>query len=177
MILSDIIPDYLEKLKQIFTDPVMKLDIEKEFPEKLKGKLDTVFSSNVFEHIKDDTAALTNCYKLLESTGKLLLFVPARPEIYGKLDDDMGHYRRYTKAELRSKAENAGFKIVKLYYANLPGYFTWWSRGVLLASRSNKADSFFAKVFDRFIVPLLYLEKFIHPPFGQSLVLIAEKIK
>lgn len=181
VILSDIVPEYLEKLKETFTDPVMRIDIEKESLEKLRGSLDTIFSSNVFEHIKDDITALKNCHKLLEPNGKLLLYVPSRPEIYGKLDEDMGHYRRYTKKELKSKLQKTGFRIIKLYYANLPGYFTWWGRGVLLArffkskSGANKTDNFFANVFDRFIVPFLYLEKYFHPPLGQNLVLVAEK--
>jgi len=173
VILSDIIPEYLEGLKRSFTDPVLNLDIEKETPIKLMGKMDTIFSSNVFEHIKNDGQAFANCYKLLASGGYLLLFVPARPEIYGKMDEAMGHYRRYTKTELRTKAQKAGFEINQIYYANLPGYFLWWGRGRL---GSSKSDSFFAKIFDRIIVPLLYLENFLHPPFGQSLVLIVEKL-
>jgi len=80
VILSDVIPAYLEELKQTFTDPVIKLDIEKEVPSKLLEKMDTVFSSNVFEHIKDDQKAFENCYRLLEPGGHLLLFVPARPK-------------------------------------------------------------------------------------------------
>lgn len=172
VILSDIYPPYLAKLKKTFTDPVMDLDIEKEAPEKLLGKLDTIFSSNVFEHLKDDKKAFKNCFNLLESDGRLLLFVPARPEIYGRLDKDMGHYRRYVKSELISKAKGAGFEVLDCHYSNLLGYFLWWGRG-LLTSKSK--DTSFAKIYDRFIVPLLFFEKYIHPPFGQSLILIAQK--
>lgn len=109
------------------------------------------------------------------------MFVPAGPEIFGRLDEEMGHYRRYTKKELQKKVESVGFTVEKIYYANFPGYFLWWGRGALLGkmqknqSGTSKSDIFFAKVFDSLIVPLLYLEKFIHPPLGQSLVLIAKK--
>ncbi len=181
IILSDIFPAYLSRLKKIFTDPVIRLDIEKDAPEKLRRKLDTIFSSNVFEHLKDDHRAFVNCFRLLEPGGRLLMFVPARPEIYGRLDEEMGHYRRYTKTDLRQKAERAGFKVEKIFYANLPGYFLWWGRGVLLGkifkirSGSSRSDSFFAKIFDSLITPSLYLEKYLHPPFGQSLVFIARK--
>ena len=170
--LSDINPTYLATLKRVFPNPVLHLSIEKEAPANLIGKMDTIFSSNVFEHIKDDQTALKNCYQLLEPGGRLLLFVPARPEIFGKLDEEMGHFRRYTKKELRKKIETAGFEVEKIYYANLPGYFLWWGRGLL---KTTKRDSFFAKIFDSLVVPMLYLEKYIHPPFGQSLVLIAKK--
>ena len=172
VVLSDIVPEYLSGLKKIFTDPVIKLDIEKEAPTKLVGKMDTIFSSNVFEHIKEDEQAFENCFQLLEVGGRLLLFVPARPEIYGKLDTDMGHYRRYVKSELVARAETAGFHVLDCNYANLLGYFLWWGRGKL---SSAKSDSRYAYFFDKFIVPLMYLEKYVYPPFGQSLVLIAQK--
>jgi len=172
VVLSDVYPEYLEDLKKLFSHSVMSLDIEKETPAKLIGKMDTVFSSNVFEHIKDDQTALKNCYQLLKPGGRLLLFVPASPEIFGKLDEEMGHYRRYTKHGLQLKAETAGFQVEKIYYANFPGYFLWWGRGRL---GSPNADNYYARVFDTLIAPLLYLEKYIHPPFGQSLVLIARK--
>lgn len=172
VVLSDVVSEYLSGLKKIFTDPVIHLDIEKETPKNLIGKMDTIFSSNVFEHIKDDQKAFENCYRLLESGGRLLLFVPARPEIYGQLDQEMGHYRRYTRGDLARKAQRAGFRVERIHYANLPGYFLWWGRGLLGSSGS---DSFFAGFFDRIIVPFLYLEKIFHPPFGQSLILIARK--
>jgi len=179
--LSDIRDDYFAYLKKNFLKIVIKLDIEKSIPKSLAGRFDTVFSSNVFEHIKDDQSAILNSYSLLKKGGRLLLFVPARPEIYGGLDVDMGHYRRYTKEELISMTEQAKFKIITCYYANFPGYFLWWGRGRLLknkitnAGRQSKMDFIFSKFVDLVIVPFLYLEKFIHPPLGQSLVLIAQK--
>jgi SAM-dependent methyltransferase len=181
VILSDVISEYLESLKKVFTDPVINLNIEKDTPKNLLGKMDTIFSSNVFEHLKGDVSAMKNCYLLLEEGGYFLMFVPARPEIYGRLDEEMGHYRRYTKKDLRQKAEAVGFKVEKIYYANLPGYFLWWGRGLLLGklfkirSGAARSDSILAKIFDSLIVPFLYVEKYLHPPFGQSLVLIAKK--
>lgn len=127
--LSDVLPEYLSRLKRDFSSPVTYLNIEKTTPPNLLGQLDTIFSANVFEHLKDDRVAFKNCFRLLEPGGRLLLFVPARPEIYGRLDRAMGHYRRYTKNELRQKAETAGLMVEKIYYANLPGYFLWWGGG------------------------------------------------
>lgn len=181
VVLSDVIPEYIIGLKKVLTDPVLNLNIEKETPSNLLGKMDTIFSSNVFEHLKDDEAAFKNSFRLLEKDGYFLMFVPARPEIYGRLDKEMGHYRRYTKKDLRQKAKATGFTVEKIYYANLPGYFLWWGRGVLLGkllkikSGVSRTDTFFSKIFDSLIVPFLYLEKYLHPPIGQSLVLIARK--
>lgn len=171
--LSDVCSDYIKKLKSQFGYKTIKINIEKDSFDKQKNNFDTIISSNVFEHIKDDERALRNCFNLLNKNGKLLLFVPARPEIYGSLDKAMGHFRRYTKEELTQKTKEAGFKIIEIKYVNFPGYFSWWLRGKM-SSRSN-SDSVMAKIFDTLVVPLLYLEKNIPIPFGQSLMLVAEK--
>lgn len=171
--LSDIRDDYLNYLKNQFGCQTLKLDIEKETPNDLINAFDTVISFNVLEHIKDDKKALKNCCKLLQKKGKLLLLVPAGPEIYGSLDKTMGHYRRYTKEELAKKTIGAGFKIIKLKYVNFPGYFAWWLRGKFPGK--SISDGLAAKMFDLLIVPFLYLEKYLPTSFGQSLMLIAEK--
>ena len=178
--LSDIRPEYFEFLKSEIGAKTLLLDIEKEAPKKYQNYFDSILSSNVFEHIKKDQEAFNNCFKLLKQNGHLLLFVPARPEIYGALDRDMGHFRRYTLSEVKAKAKESGFKVTTARYANLPGYFTWWGRGVLLGKLINKSgetktDDFFARVFELFITPLLRLEKYYDPPFGQSIILIAKK--
>lgn len=179
--LSDLRDDYFSYLKNKFGYKTLKLNIEKEAPEQFRKHFDTIFSSNVFEHIEDDQSAFSNCFKLLRNKGKLLLFVPARQEIYGTLDNDMGHFRRYSIKEGIKKAKKAGFKIVEARYVNLPGYFAWWGRGVLLGKlvknkpAKSKTDKILAKIYDYLIVPLLWLEKFINPPFGQSLLLVAQK--
>jgi SAM-dependent methyltransferase len=179
--LSDIRDDYLQYLKKELGYKTFKINIEKEAPGELNNKFDSIFSSNVFEHIKDDQSAFNNSYKLLKPKGKLLLFIPARQEIYGVLDHDMGHYRRYSLEDGVIKAKKAGFKIVEAKYVNLPGYFAWWGRGVLLGKiihpKEGKTftDNFLAKIYDLLIVPLISLEKFYHPPFGQNLFMVLEK--
>ncbi len=171
--LSDLRSDYFEYLKSRFSYKTLKLNIEKESPTEIQNSFDTIFSSNVFEHINDDSSAIKNCYKLLKKNGKFLMFVPARPEIYGSLDKAMGHFRRYTKEGLSKKVTNAGFKIIEIKYVNFPGYFTWWLRGKM--PNKSSSDGYMAKAFDTMVVPLLYLEKYLPIPFGQSLMFVAEK--
>lgn len=169
---SDIRTDYFEYLKKNLGVKTILFDIEKEAPEKLRNKFDSILSANVFEHIEDDIAALEHTLALLKPGGHLLLFVPARPEIFGSLDKDMGHFRRYTKKELAKKARLAGYKISKIKYVNIPGYISWWARGLV---KTSILDKYLAGVFDKLITPLLYLEKYLEPSFGQSLVLVARK--
>jgi SAM-dependent methyltransferase len=133
-----------------------------------------ILSVNVLEHIGDDSEELARYHRLLKPVqGSLCLFVPARPEIYAPIDRDFGHFRRYTRRELRQKLERAGFKIVRLRYYNFVGYFAWWVNFCLLKKRSFDIAS--VRVFDRAIFPLVHgLESRIcPPPFGQSLMAIA----
>ena len=171
--LSDVRGDYFSYLKKHFNHQVIKLNIENIPPKNLHNKFDTIFSSNVFEHIRNDERALKNCNKLLNKEGMLLLFVPAGPKIYGSIDKAMGHFRRYTKEELSRKAIGAGFKIIKIKYVNFPGYFSWWLRGKM--SSELRVDSFMASIFDTLFVPIIKLEKYLSIPFGQSLMLVAQK--
>jgi SAM-dependent methyltransferase len=135
---------------------------------------DAILSINVLEHIKDDETELKNYFRCLaKNIGTLCLFVPARPEIYSPIDKDFGHFRRYTRAELRDKLERAGFEILRLRYYNIAGYFAWWLNFCLLKRRHFNAGS--VRFFDRFIFPAVYkFESRVCPPFvGQSLLAVA----
>src|SRR5215831_16252904 len=64
---------------------------------------DTIVSTNVLEHIEHDAAELRLYAALLKARrGHLCLFVPARSELYAPIDRDFGHFRRYSKPELKS---------------------------------------------------------------------------
>jgi SAM-dependent methyltransferase len=135
---------------------------------------DAILSINVLEHIRDDEAELARYASLLrQRQGALCLFVPARPEIYAPIDKDFGHFRRYTRPELRNKLVAAGFEIVRLHYFNSVGYFAWWLNFCLLQKRSFERQK--VRLFDRAIFPVVHaLEaKVVRPPFGQSLLAVA----
>lgn len=129
---------------------------------------------NVLEHIDDDLGELARQRKLLETRGgNLCLLVPARQELYSKLDAHFGHYRRYGKAELAHKIEKAGFEIQKLHYFNMVGYFAWAFRFRLMGSMSFDINQ--VRIFDRHIFPWVHrIESGLcRPPFGQSLIAVA----
>jgi SAM-dependent methyltransferase len=135
---------------------------------------DTIVSINVLEHIEWDQVELKKYHRqLLKNSGTLCLFVPARQEIYGQLDKDFGHFRRYTRPELRQKLLDAGFEILRLRYYNIAGYFAWGLMIHLLGRRHFNPDSI--RFFDRFIFPPVHgFESHVCPPFiGQSLLALA----
>lgn len=136
-----------------------------------------IVSINVLEHIREDEAELRRYHRLLQDAqGTINLFVPARQEIYAPIDRSFGHYRRYAKAELKSKLEGTGFQIIRLRYFNCVGYFAWWMTFCVLKKR--KFDAASVRLFDRAIFPWVYwLEsRIMPPPFGQSLLAVAKAV-
>jgi SAM-dependent methyltransferase len=134
---------------------------------------DGLVAVNVLEHIEDDSGELRNWARLLaRRRGRVGVLVPARPEIFAPIDRDFGHFRRFTRPELRQKMTSAGFKVERLYYFNLIGYFGWWLFFRLLRRRNFNAG--LVKLFDRCIFPIGHkLESTVcRPPFGQSLLAI-----
>jgi hypothetical protein len=135
---------------------------------------DAIVNFNVLEHIQEDEMELKKYHdRLLKNKGTLCLFVPARPEIYSPLDKDFGHFRRYTRPELRQKLERAGFEIVRMRYYNIVGYFAWGLMFRIMKSRHFNPGS--VRFFDRYIFPPVHgFESRICPPFiGQSLLVAA----
>lgn len=135
---------------------------------------DAIVTINVLEHIGEDSLELSHYAGLLRSNcGTLCLFVPARREIYAPLDKDFGHFRRYSKPELSRKLEDAGFRIERLHYFNLIGYFAWWTTFCLLRRRSFDEKS--VRLFDSVIFPVVHAfeSHVLRPPFGQSLLAVA----
>ena len=75
------------------------------------GRFDALVSLEVLEHIEDDAAALAEWRGWLRPQGKLLLSVPARPELWNASDVWVGHCRRYDRAGLLRLLDRAGFEV------------------------------------------------------------------
>jgi SAM-dependent methyltransferase len=175
----------ITRLVSVEPDPKFCAGLRAAFPAHtiIEGTIDdlknddlwnAILSVNVLEHISEDELEL-GIYrqKLSREKGTLCLFVPARPEIYAPIDKDFGHFRRYTKPELRGKLERTGFEILKLRYYNFAGYFAWWLNFCVLKKRGFGLQS--VRLFDRVIFPPFHAieSKICPPPIGQSLLVIA----
>ena len=165
------------------------LEADPNFVEKLRtagfvagGDLDDfeshsfsdVYSLNVLEHIEDDVTALRNIKESLQPDGRLVLFVPAHPILYSSFDKRIGHFRRYTKAELVQKVEKSGFIVNKCEYFDSLGYFV-----ALLYRLIDRGDgrlpSGAVRLFDSVIFPISHLlDKVFSPIVGKNLFLVAQ---
>src|SRR5450631_2670376 len=118
-------------LRGIYQLDLSLTDFKSRYSDLLET-FDTVIALNVIEHIKDDQTAIENAKTLLRIGGKLVVLVPAIPRLYNTLDRHLGHFRRYTKTELRELIEKAGLKFGGCRYFNAAAIPVWWYSGSLL---------------------------------------------
>jgi SAM-dependent methyltransferase len=135
-------------------------------------EFDTVVALNVLEHIPDDLGALRRIYDLLSPGGHVLLFVPADQKLFGTMDTQVGHMRRYSRETLRQVLEEAGFEPKKITYQNIFGRFGWWLNGQVLKRQHLPGGQ--SKVFD-YLVPVLRALEPKDPSNGLSLVAVGQK--
>lgn len=178
---TDINPDYIQRVKKRFADypniVTMRLDSTAMTPQQKRGirnhRITSVLAVNVLEHIEDDRLALKTIQQLLPRKGKIILFVPAHQWLFGTLDEEFGHYRRYSSRELQEKLTTAGFTVTMLRYFNCTGILWWYIVGKILKKRNLPTHT---GTWLHLLVPFLQrVENIVVPPIGQSLIVVAER--
>jgi len=94
----------------------------------LAESCDLVLCQNVLEHIEDDAAATEAMARAVRPGGTLLVLVPAHPRLFGALDRNYGHFRRYDRERLERVVTGAGMRLDRLYSFNLLGIAGWWAK-------------------------------------------------
>lgn len=133
---TDVNTQYLEYLETMrATRPYMRVaytDGAKEDSFPGGQAFDTVVCLNVVEHVEDDLGTLRNILHALDDGGRAIVLVPCGPELYGSLDEVLGHCRRYTQEQLVKVAQQAGFRVERVLKFNRPGVVAWWLNGRVL---------------------------------------------
>jgi SAM-dependent methyltransferase len=137
-------------------------------------RFDTAVMVNVLEHIADDQDTIQRLARLLRPGGKLLIFVPALRWLYGSLDRQVHHYRRYSRSRLKRLMQRADLDVISLDFFDTPGVLPWLLAGRLLRQSSFSARAAF--IYDRAVVPLASrLERWVRVPLGKNLVCVAQR--
>jgi SAM-dependent methyltransferase len=131
--------------------------------------LDTVVALNVIEHIGEDLEAVRSIADMLRPGGRAVILVPGLPGLFGSLDRELGHQRRYTRQSLSRLMENAGFRVERTFYFNLVGTLGWWVNARLRKAPRIPIQEL--RHFDR-LVPILRIEDHVPLPLGQSVITI-----
>lgn len=137
-----------------------------------------IYTSNVLEHIENDTAVLKELYEALIPGGIIGIYVPAHPILYSTMDKEIGHVRRYTRSELRQKVIGAGFSIQSITYDEFLGFFA--SALVKVVGYKNRVNLGSQKsllFYDKVIYPISKVMDSFGLKFliGKNLILIATK--
>lgn len=177
VVATEVVPAYREHLSSLFrATPLVEVgefDLNESAPPELVAEpFDSVVCLNVLEHIEDDLAALREIWRVLRPGGELALLVPAHQALYGRFDQAVGHFRRYSKPLLLDLLRAADFEVKSSIYFNFLAVLPWLLNGRIL--RRDYLPEGQTSLVDR-LVPLLKLERFIGPPCGLSLIAIAKK--
>ncbi|HYK08681.1 MAG TPA: class I SAM-dependent methyltransferase [Candidatus Eisenbacteria bacterium] len=175
--ITDIDAGLVKQLKKKFSNSTVSdirtLNVLGKIKKGDIGKYKTIIAINVLEHIQDDAKALANMYRMLKKGGKLLLLIPAKKIAYTRLDNNLGHFRRYEKDELSKKLKASGFTLETLYFFNIVGLFSWIVRDKIESSHQMKPYQVI--LFDKIVPVLKIIERYIKMPVGISLILTATK--
>lgn len=135
---------------------------------------DSCVCLNVLEHVEDDEGALEAMAAVLAPGGTVVLLVPAFQSLYGAIDRNLGHYRRYRRGEIRRLARTAGLSVTRMHYMNFAGFWGWWANARIFR-REEQSERQIA-FFDRWVAPLQSaVESVVAPPVGQSLFAVLRK--
>ena len=76
---------------------------------------DFIVFHDVLEHIEDDRSAAQTLCGLMRPGGRAIVSVPALQSLFGRHDEELGHYRRYSRRSL-TRALEPSFEIVRMRY-------------------------------------------------------------
>ena len=171
----DINPTYLQRLSRTHQKvTTFQFDLESSsVPTSLLNRFDTVVSLNVLEHLPNISRALKNISAMLKPGGLAIILVPTFNFAYSPLDKNLGHVKRYSIGQIRDLTNRAGFQEIKSFYINPIGLLGWFIIGKILKRGTIPPTS--VRIFDMVFRPVLWLEKYLHFPFGLSLITVVQK--
>ena len=133
---------------------------------------DTVLFYNQLQKYRDPAAVLRRLKTLLADDGRLIVTVPSHPFLFGKIDQEMGNLRRYTREDLRRVLEEAGFEVETFLSFNRPGFgpTLWWK-----FTGAQEPGRWLMKLYD-FTFPLTYQVRRVFPLPGTCLIAAARPV-
>jgi Methyltransferase domain len=130
---------------------------------------------DVIEHIDDDRGALTDLADRMADGSSLVVTVPAMPWAFSSWDSELGHFRRYTRRQLRELLHATGFDVVECSYLFPELTVLLPARKLRRAERSAVDFPTLSPTVNRVGYAISSLSSRVRRiwPFGSSLVAIA----
>ncbi|MEZ6063785.1 MAG: class I SAM-dependent methyltransferase [Planctomycetaceae bacterium] len=129
---TDIDPACLDAVRNRFVDDdavraeIVDLTDEASVRAIADFRADSIVCFNVLEHIEDDIAALRWMKDAVAPHAMLALIVPAHQWLFGKMDSEAGHFRRYSRRRAAEALRAAGWIVHRTRYLNMTGAAGWW---------------------------------------------------
>ncbi|GBF41355.1 GtrA-like protein [Leptospira ellinghausenii] len=141
-------------------------------------KFSCIYSSNVLEHLEDDVHFVNKGLDLLKVGGFFVAIVPAMMVLFSSFDKSIGHYRRYTKNDIKrwktALSNRDDIKIIASDYFNPIGAVGWYIKMKLLKQKKiNKSDALLMNA----IIPFVSWLDLFWFGFGQSMLIVLKKVK
>jgi SAM-dependent methyltransferase len=178
LVLTDIDPWYQEQVRARFgSRPEVRVE-GLELPDTSAGarfgkdRIDTVVALNVVEHIEHDVDAVRSMAEIVTPGGRVVILVPAIQALYGEMDRELGHFRRYSKRTLASVITAAGLRVERLVWFSRFSVLGWWFNGRVRRQRFIPVGQL--RLLDA-MVPVLRMERFLPLPFGLSLIAVGTR--
>ena len=180
---------YIQKVKKLHLfEPSNQLYkfIEKEHSQngKIKifnknfldqnDKFDTIIYLDVLEHIKEDEKEFLNAYNNLNEGGHLIINVPAFNFLFSKFDEEVNHFRRYSKNDFKKFIRLTNASSSKLIYYDSIGFLLiFFSKKLITLKKNNMKNNI--KMWNSLIPLSKFLDKIIFHSFGKSLMCVLKK--
>ena len=110
---------------------LVQADLSQGLPNRVPT-FDCVLALDVIEHLDDDRHAVRQLGRLLNPTGRLIVSVPALPELFSEFDEVQGHRRRYTAESLRSCFNESGLVVEDI---------RWWGQWMVHLLRGRRSGT------------------------------------
>jgi glycosyltransferase involved in cell wall biosynthesis len=174
---TDLSPEYLSRLTSRFPHrlnlEVHQCDLTNPADfAPFSNSMDTVICLNVLEHIEDDRLGLANIFSALDHGGRAIVLVPEGQSVFGTIDVALGHFRRYSEAELKTKMEATGFVVERVLRFNRVSRPAWFVSGRILKRRNLEWNQM--KLYDSMVWLWRKIDRFI-PWRPTSIIGIARK--
>jgi SAM-dependent methyltransferase len=160
------------RLEDVYQVDLSSPDFEHSYPQ-LQHRFDTIIALNVVEHIENTAQVLSNSKKMLRPGGRMIVLVPAFQSLYNSFDEELGHFRRYTRKQLRQLFTDNDMKLVSLQYFNAAGIPGWWLYGSVLRKKIIPAKQL--TLYNKLVPIFRLLDKISFHAVGLSVIAIADK--
>ena len=150
------------------------MNVVKSATKDVKKKFNTILYFNVLEHVKEDKLEIKTALEKLNNGGHLIVLVPAHQKIYSKLDEAVGHFKRYDIDFFKkNKFENS--KVIKLHFLDFFGYLLYHLNKIFFKEEtypSNLKIFIWDKIFTPLTIVFDYLTGY---KFGKNILCIYQK--